>query len=343
MSIIRPTAYGLWASGASGNVVEPIAADKAQGFLPTGIARSSYANWLWSTNGQWNQLVGEVFQPNPPVGTQDLPQLALRGPSGASGTSRWSVDHLGNPIGMNIGGFREGWDDWHGGFTAISGRAPEHPRWGFASTGLATVGVINPVAGYPLPVMDLSLGATAGDRITMSTERPWVQTGVSGTIIAIVADVAPQPGTAVSGNITTIFGVAGMTAVGLRDVFPVVSGVSGFNTIGYVWFRRPQGLSAWLAEVATGISAISSINTGIPPKQESEGGQQLRVEICAADTPYFGGQPGTRFLIDGILCATGPAYQRAGNVLAAARTDIATGVGAALFVGPIELAVNKRK
>lgn len=59
MSILRPTSYGLWASGASGNVVEPIVADKAQGFVPTGIARSSYANWLWGIHGQWNQYVDE--------------------------------------------------------------------------------------------------------------------------------------------------------------------------------------------------------------------------------------------------------------------------------------------
>jgi hypothetical protein len=54
MTFLRPTNYGLWASGASGNVAEPIAADKAQGFLPTGIARGSYANWLWGIHGQWN-------------------------------------------------------------------------------------------------------------------------------------------------------------------------------------------------------------------------------------------------------------------------------------------------
>lgn len=54
---VRPTSYAGWASGPSGYVVEPIAADKAQGFLPTGIARSSYINWLLNVAYQWQQYL----------------------------------------------------------------------------------------------------------------------------------------------------------------------------------------------------------------------------------------------------------------------------------------------
>jgi hypothetical protein len=61
MTFQRPTSYGFWASGPSGNVAEPITADKAQGFLPTGIARSSYANWLWGIDGQWNAYLDQAI------------------------------------------------------------------------------------------------------------------------------------------------------------------------------------------------------------------------------------------------------------------------------------------
>jgi len=58
-TFLRPTSYATWASGPSGYTTEPIAADKAQGFLPTGIARSSYANWLWGVAGAWHAYLGE--------------------------------------------------------------------------------------------------------------------------------------------------------------------------------------------------------------------------------------------------------------------------------------------
>lgn len=59
MTMVRPTSYAAWASGVSGYVTEPIAADKAQGFLPTGIARSSYMNWLLNAAGQWHGYLDE--------------------------------------------------------------------------------------------------------------------------------------------------------------------------------------------------------------------------------------------------------------------------------------------
>jgi len=55
--IPRPTSYAVWASGPSGYIAEPIDADKAQGFLPTGIARSSYFNWLHGLAGQWHAFL----------------------------------------------------------------------------------------------------------------------------------------------------------------------------------------------------------------------------------------------------------------------------------------------
>lgn len=57
--ISQPTSYGGWASGVSGYAVEPIAADKAQGFLPTGIARAQYFNWLHGLAGGWHQFLNE--------------------------------------------------------------------------------------------------------------------------------------------------------------------------------------------------------------------------------------------------------------------------------------------
>lgn len=60
MSALRPTAYATWASGPSGYVVQPIQADANQGFLPTGIARSSYMNWLLGIGGQWQQYLDQA-------------------------------------------------------------------------------------------------------------------------------------------------------------------------------------------------------------------------------------------------------------------------------------------
>lgn len=58
--ISRPTGgYATWASGASGNIVEPAQTDKNLGWQPTGIARSSYMNWLQNNAGQWHQFLDE--------------------------------------------------------------------------------------------------------------------------------------------------------------------------------------------------------------------------------------------------------------------------------------------
>jgi hypothetical protein len=60
MPAVRPTSYATWASGASGYVVEPTQTDKNLGMQPTGIARSSYVNWLWNNAGGWHQYLDQA-------------------------------------------------------------------------------------------------------------------------------------------------------------------------------------------------------------------------------------------------------------------------------------------
>jgi len=79
---IRPTSFATWASGASGYVTEPITADKTQGFLPTGIARSSYVNWLHGLAGNWHQYLDEVG----PQGLQSVAALTV-GPTHSLGVT----------------------------------------------------------------------------------------------------------------------------------------------------------------------------------------------------------------------------------------------------------------
>jgi hypothetical protein len=339
MSIIRPTSYGLWASGASGNVAEPIAADKAQGFLPTGIARSSYANWLWGVAGQWNQLVGEVFQPQPPTTTQDLPQLSLRGPSGPSGASRWAVDHLGLPISPNINVMREDWTTVYqpGGSTLYVGVIPPAPRWAMSGTGGGVGALIAAQIGYPLPAFDLSNGASAGARLQFNSTQALIATSASGTIAVLSADVGPHG--SVAGPGTHVFGVANIGIFGASAI-GVFTGTSGIAAAGYAWFRRPAGATAWLAEVATGSSAVTSVNTGRQSRDlaAAGGAQNLRLELCAPDSPYGAV---SRFLIDGSLVATGPLFQRQGCIVAAVRQD-GVGFGDDLIVGTLEFGINKK-
>lgn len=60
--IPRPTSYATWASGVSGFSTEPLATDKNLGFVPTGIARAEYFNWLHNAAGQWHQYLDEHQQ-----------------------------------------------------------------------------------------------------------------------------------------------------------------------------------------------------------------------------------------------------------------------------------------
>lgn len=271
--ISQPTSYATWASGPSGAITEPIQADKNQGFLPTGIARAEYFNFLHNAAGQWHQFLNQE---------RDAPVFA------------------------------EDWTSLLPGFTGYSGRLPENARWTVTSTGLAVAGPVSPQAGYARPAIDLAPGLTGGSKVTLSSTMNLVSTGVSGTVIAVSADVGVRT---LSGSASAVFGVARVNSG--PDVF---TGVSGYNVLGYSWFRKAAGVSTWFAETATGATAATSVNTAVGVKQISAGGQELRMELCAPGSP-IGAM--TRFLIDGVVVATGGAFQTQGTVVAGLRVDTA--------------------
>lgn len=295
--IVRPTSYGTWASGTSGYVAEPIQADKNQGFLPTGIARASYANWLWNAAGQWHQYLDEE--------------------------QRARV-------------FRESWTTFGAGLTAYAGRIPENARWSAGTTGADSprLGLIGPTDMWPEPSMDFDPGRALGSKITLASTLAMVASGVSGTVQALTSDVSIRT---TSGSATVVHGVAAMVSTIPTTGPDVFTGISGLNATGYAWFRRAAGITAWLAEVApTGASAVSSVNTGVAPKAFTEGPQQLRIELCAPNS-FFGAV--TRFMIDGVLVATGPAYQKAGSLVSAIRID-ASGINN-MLVGVLDWSIYK--